>query len=219
MTDPEPHSRGWYALQARERGGYFHPWKRILDGPDPETTFTALLEGLLSPAVRVLEAGCGHGPDAARYAAQVARWTVHDRQPELLELAAANAADATVVLWDGRGSLPAGLRGPHDLIVSRRGPTSVIPHLPTVAAPGARFLYVGPGLDVPQVGTRLADIGWAMLGEWRERVRAWLPSEADYRLRCEFMNMAPNPSVWQQEATERGLSYFEERYTVLAAAE
>ena len=53
----------------------------------------------------------------------------------------------------------------------------------------------------------------------RERARGWLPTEEDYRLRCEFMDMAPDPSVWQQEATERGLPYFEERHTVLAAAE
>ena len=219
MADPEPHSREWYALQARERGGYVHPWARVLDGPEPETTFTALLESLLGPAVRVLEAGCGHGPDAARYAAQVACWTAYDRQPELLELAAANAPAATLVLWDGRGGIPAGLEGPHDLIVSRRGPTGVIPHLPALAAPGARFLYVGPRLDVPQVGTRLAEIGWAVLGEWRGRVRGWLPTPEDDRLRCEFMNLAPDPSVWQREATERGLPYFEERYTVLAGAE
>ena len=70
MTYPEPHSREWYALQARERGGYNHPWKRTLDGPEPETTFTSVLESLLRPETRVLEAGCGHGPDAARYASR-----------------------------------------------------------------------------------------------------------------------------------------------------
>lgn len=219
MTKPEPHSRGWYALQARERGGYVHPWRRVLDGPEPENTFAALLESLLGPAVRVLEAGCGHGPDAARYAAQVECWTAYDRQPELLELAAANAPAAKLVLWDGRSGIPAGLEGIFDLIVSRRGPTSIIPHLPALAGPGARFLYVGPRMDVPEVPLRLAEIGWTVLGEWRERVRGWLPSEADYLLHCEFMNLTPDPSVWRREATGRGLPYFEERYTVLAAVE
>ncbi len=219
MADPEPHSREWYTLQARERGGYLHPWKRILDGPEPEGTFTALLESSLGPAVRALEAGCGHGPDAARYAVRVESWTAYDRQPELLELARQNASTASLSLWDGHGNIPSALLGPHDLIVSRRGPTSVIPHLPAVAAPGARFLYVGPRLDVPQVGIRLADIGWAVLGEWRERVRGWLPTPEDDRLRREFMNLAPDPSRWQRRATARGLPYFEERYTVLAAAE
>lgn len=101
--------------------------------------------------------------------------------------------------------------------MSRRGPTGVILHLPAVAAPGARFLYVGPELDVPQVGARLSEIGWAVLGEWRERVRGWLPTEQDYLLRCEFMNRTPDPDLWKT-ATERGLPYFEERYNVLAGA-
>jgi cyclopropane fatty-acyl-phospholipid synthase-like methyltransferase len=39
--------------------------------PEPETTFTSILESLLEPNMRVLEAGCGHGPDAARYASRV----------------------------------------------------------------------------------------------------------------------------------------------------
>ncbi|WP_424949651.1 class I SAM-dependent methyltransferase [Deinococcus sp.] len=219
MRRLEPHSREWYARQAWERGGYFHPWKRTLDGPEPESTFNSLLESLIGPTARVLEAGCGHGPDAARYAAQVARWTAYDRQPELLELARRNAPEAHLALWDGRGSIPAALAGPFDLIVSRRGPTSIVPHLAVLAAEGARFLYVGPGLDVPQIGRRLNDVGWVVLGEWRERARAWLPTEADYRLRCEFMNMTPDPDLWQREASGRGLPYFEERHTLLAAAE
>jgi len=218
MTRPEPHSRGWYARQAEERGGYFHPWKRSLDGPDPEATFERLLESLLSPAVRVLEAGCGHGPDAARYGGSAASWTAYDRQPELLALARRNAPSARLHLWDGRPPVPAALGGPFDLIVSRRGPTGVILRLPALAAPGARFLYVGPELDVPQVGVRLADVGWAVLGEWRERVRGWLPTEEDYLLYCEFMNRPPDPDAWKT-ATGRGLMYFEERHTVLAGAQ
>ena len=219
MAAPEPHSREWYALQARERGGYFQPWKRTLDGPEPETTFTSLLESLLGPETRVLEAGCGHGPDAARYASRAARWASYDRQPELLALARVNAPQADFSLWDGRGPVPADLRGPFDLLCSRRGPTSLIPHLPTLAAQGARFLYVGPEMDVPQVRTRLEGASWAILGEWRERVRGWLPTYEDYRLRCEFMNAVPDEALWRREAAERGLLYFEERYTVLAAAE
>ena len=219
MDRPEPHSREWYALQARERGGYFHPWNRTLDGPDPEDTYTALLKSLLTPEVRVLEAGCGHGPDAVRYAGQAASWSAYDRQPELLELARRNAPEADFTLWDGRGEVPEALSIPFDLIVSRRGPTGVILRLPTLAAPGARFLYVGPRLEVPEVPERLKRIGWAVLAEWRTRVRAWLPSEADAELRGEFMNEPAVPGHWRRAATGRGLAYFEERYTVLAAAQ
>ncbi|WP_407571200.1 hypothetical protein [Deinococcus altitudinis] len=94
----------------------------------------------------------------------------------------------------------------------------MIPHLPTLAAEGARFLYVGPGLEVPQAEARLAEVGWAVLAEWRGRVRGWLPTWEDYCLRCEFTNTVPDPALWSRKVTERGLAYFEERYTVLAAA-
>ncbi len=144
----------------------------MLDGPDPKLTFDTLLLEHLHPDTRVLEAGCSHGPDAAHFGSECARWVVYDRQPELLELARFNAPEAEFHLWDGKGEVPAELRGPFDLIVSRRGPTSVIDHLNTVATPNARFLYIGPRLDVPRVPERLAAVGWAILGEWRMSVRA-----------------------------------------------
>ena len=61
------HSRESYDRLARELGGYRHPWTRVLSGPDPELTFDLWLSRLLTPQTRVLEAGCGHGPDAARF--------------------------------------------------------------------------------------------------------------------------------------------------------
>lgn len=198
----EPHSREWYAHLARELGGYRHPWTRELDGPDPELSFDALLLEHLSPQSRVLEAGCGHGPDAARFGSQCARWAAYDYSPELLELARRNAPQADVELWDGKGAVPPALSGPFDLLVSRRGPTGVIRHLPALAAPGARFLYVGPTLDVPQVPERLRQVGWEVLGEWHVSVRAWVPTWED----------------WDASATGRGLPYREERYVVLAGA-
>lgn len=216
---PEPHSRAWYAEQARTRGGYVHPWTKSLDGPDPEGLFDTLLAGLLHPGARVLEAGCGHGPDAVRFGAGVGHWTGYDRQPELLGLARQNAPDARFVLWDGRGEVPAELHGPFDLIVSRRGPTGVVPHLPALAAPEARYLYVGPGWDVPRHRERLAVIGWRPLFEAHTRTRAWLPSPSDYALMCEFNSLEADPAHWAAHTTPRGLPYFEERVTVLAAAD
>ena len=61
------HSRESYDRLARELGGYRHPWTRVLSGPDPELSFDLWLNNLLTPQTRVLEAGCGHGPDAARF--------------------------------------------------------------------------------------------------------------------------------------------------------
>ncbi|PNY81765.1 class I SAM-dependent methyltransferase [Deinococcus koreensis] len=215
MTET-PHSREWYAHLARELGGYRHPWRRVLDGPDPELSFDALLMEHLSPTSRVLEAGCGHGPDAARFGSRCARWAAYDRSPELLALARQNAPHAEFAEWDGKSEVPLALRGPFDLIVSRRGPTGVIDHLPAVAAPGAHFLYVGPTLDVPQVPQRLGRIGWDILGEWRASVRAWAPTWEDWQLRCEFMGEVARSEDWDAGATSRGLPYREERSVVLA---
>lgn len=212
-----PRSREWYGRLARELGGYRHPWARVLDGPDPEGIFDALLVGLLTPHTRVLEAGCGHGPDAARFGPAGARWVGYDFTPELLELARVNAPEAEFHLWDGRGEVPPTLRGPFDLIVSRRGPTSVIPHLPVLAAPDARFVYVGQTLDAPQVPERLGQIGWDVLGEWRVSVRAWVPTWADWEVRCSFMGIEAIRTDWDAHATPRGMPYREERYVVLAA--
>lgn len=211
-------SREWYGRLARELGGYRHPWARVLDGPDPELTFDALLQGLLTPQTRVLEAGCGHGPDAARYGPSCARWIGYDFTPELLELARANAPQAEFYLWDGKGDMPPELHDPSDLIMSRRGPTSVIPRLPALAAPNARFLYVGPMLDVPQVPERLRAIGWDVRGEWRASVRAWAPTWEDWQVRCDFMGEPERAGEWTIHATERGLPYREERHIVLAGA-
>jgi SAM-dependent methyltransferase len=211
-----PHSPAWYARLVHELGSYHHPWTRVLDGPDPELTFDALLAEGLHPDTRVLEAGCGHGPDAARFASGCARWAAYDWLPEMLELARNNAPGAEFHLWDGKGEVPAGVRGPFDLIVSRRGPTSVIDHLNVVAAPDARFLYVGPRLDVPRVPGRLAAVGWTVLGEWRVSVRAWTPTWADWQTRCEFMGETATREDWDMHAGARGRAYQEERYVVLA---
>ena len=212
-----PHSREWYARLARELGGYRHPWARVLDGPDPELTFDALLAERLGPAVRVLEAGCGHGPDAARFGPLAGRWAAFDAVPELVAQARLNAPHADIHGWNAKGDIPDPLRGPFDLIVSRRGPTSVILRLPELAAPGAEFLYVGPRLDVPQVPERLAAVGWEVRGEWRVSVRARVPTRQDWATRCEWMNEPERLPEWDTHAGPDGLPYREERYVVLAS--
>lgn len=218
MTEPVPsvHSREGYARLARELAGYAHPWRRELRGPDPELTFDLLLSSLLTPQTRVLEAGCGHGPDARRFGPLAASWTAYDFIPEFLERARREAPHAHFHEWNGRGAVPAGLRGPFDLIVSRRGPTSVILRLPELAAPGAHFLYVGPCRHVPQVPERLAQVGWTVLGEWQASVRAVVPTWEDWVTRCRFMDEAARPEEWAARATPRGLPCQEERHIVLA---
>ncbi|MVN89314.1 methyltransferase domain-containing protein [Deinococcus sp. HMF7620] len=215
---PRPHSREWYAALARDLGGYRHPWTRVLDGPDPELIYDLLLTTHLTPQTRVLEAGCGHGPDAARFGDQAARWAAYDHVPELLALARQHAPQADFHDWNGKGAVPPALRGPFDLIVSRRGPTGIIRHLPEVAAPQARFLYVGPRLTVPQVQDRLAAVGWTVLGQWQISVQARVPTREDWATRCAWMEEPERLSEWDAQATAAGLPYREERLVVLAGA-
>ena len=217
----QPHSREWYAQIARDLGTYQHPWTRHLDGPDPELTYDALLSTLLSGDMWVLEAGCADGKDAARYGPHTSAWVGYDRESGFLDAARRSAPNATFVIWDGQGKVPGALRGPFNLIVSRRGPTSVIDHLPALAAPGARFLYVGPdALNAPvQTRTRLKAVGWTVLGEWSLQVRAWLPTEDDDRARSAFLGESHDPERWATDAEARGRAYWEERWLVLAAAQ
>ena len=101
-----------YGRLARELGGYFHLWQRTLSGPDPELTFDLLLSDLLTPQTRVLEAGCGHGPDAVRFGPLAAHWAAYDFTPELLELASRNAPNGDFYLWNSKTDIL--LRGaPH----------------------------------------------------------------------------------------------------------
>ncbi|MFC4426243.1 class I SAM-dependent methyltransferase [Deinococcus navajonensis] len=211
-----PHSREWYTRLAHDLGGYGHAWTRVLSGPDPELTFDLTLAGLLTPQTWVLEAGCGHGPDAARFGPQVRQWTAYDFVPALLEQARRNAPQVSLVLWDGKGKRPTALHGSFDLIVSRRGPTSVILRLPELAAPGARFLYVGPRLDVPQVPRRLDSVGWTITSEWRVSVLAHAPTREDWQSRCDSMGEEASREDWAVRATAAGMPYREERYVVLA---
>lgn len=213
----KPHSPTWYAQLAHELGDYKHPWKRHLQGPDPELGFDLILNSLLTPKTHVLEAGCGHGPDAKRFGQQAASWTAYDRQPELLQLAQTNAPKAKFHLWDSKGQTPKPLTGPFDLIVSRRGPTSVILQLPYLASTNAHFLYVGPRLVVPQVPERLAQIGWQIFSEWKVSVLAYAPTWQDWQTRCESMQEDCKEEDWHALSTIQGMPYQEERHIILAS--
>ncbi len=214
----KPPSRERYVVLARELSTAAHPWKRHIDGPDPELIYDALLSNLLAGGMWVLEAGCGDGRDAARFGSYAAAWTGYDRDEALIKIARQQAPQGAFTTWNGEGELSMLLRGPYDLIVSRRGQRSVIDHLPAVAAPEARFLWVGPAPQPSSVPEQLSNVGWQVLGEWRNRVRAWLPSEDADRARSASLGEPHDPERWQRDAEERGRAYWEERLTVLAAA-
>ncbi len=77
----KPHSRAWYARLAAETGRYEYPWTQVLSAPGGETLFDTLLDEFLTPERRVLEAGCGHGRDAHKYAHRVRSYTGYDFTP------------------------------------------------------------------------------------------------------------------------------------------
>ncbi len=137
----KPHSRAWYAQLAAQTGVYDYSWTQVLSAPSGETLFDTLLEELLTPEARVLEAGCGHGLDAQRYAGRVQSYTGYDFIPDYVTRARENVPEAEFVLWDSsREPVPEGFKGRFDLVTSRRGPTSVVLHLLELCAPGARPL-------------------------------------------------------------------------------
>lgn len=212
---PEPHSRRWYARLASTRGGYFYPWAQVLDGPSGEDLYSALLESLLSPSSRVLEAGCGHGPDAARYTSRVARWVGYDFTPSFLARARAEVPHAEFVDWhSGQEDVPDTLQPPFDLIVSRRGPTGVIDRLPELAARGATYLAIGPGGEdlARKVRERLGRVNLRPSAEWLTRAQGFLPTFQDYELYCGYNAAQPSREHWNENAADRGLPFAQERY-------
>ena len=135
----------------------------MLSTPSGEVLFDTLLETLLTPEAHVLEAGCGHGRDAQRYAGWVQSYTGYDFTPAYVARARENVPEAEFVVWDSsRESVPESFKGRFDLVVSRRGPTSVILHLAELCAPGARVLCIHPedGSVEARVGERLAGSVW-----------------------------------------------------------
>jgi SAM-dependent methyltransferase len=127
----QPQSRAWLQHLAKTQGGYFYPWSQTLEASGGEQHFDALLESLLAPQTHVLEAGCAEGKDAARFGSKVASWTGYDFVPEFLELARQNVPSTEFVYWhSSKQPTPKSLQNHFDLVVSRRGPTSVIDHLP-----------------------------------------------------------------------------------------
>lgn len=61
-----------------------------------EELFSALLEPLLTPQTRVLEAGCAEGKDAHRFGPKAASWTGYDFVLEFVELARRNVPAAEI---------------------------------------------------------------------------------------------------------------------------
>jgi SAM-dependent methyltransferase len=216
---PQPHSRDWYAAMT---GDYAHPWRQELLEVSGETLFDALLLRHLSAAVTVLEAGCAGGRDAAQFAPSVAHWTGYDFTPGFLETARErNIENASFVDWhSSREPVPTTIleRAPFDLVVSRRGPTSVITHLPVLTHEGSRFVAVGPrGVELlEEIRMKLKTVSWVIVWNAVVEARGFLPSFEDYASRAQFNNEPHSRSDFDAGVMTQGFPLLEMRCVIVA---
>jgi SAM-dependent methyltransferase len=216
----KPHSRAWYARLAAETGVYEHPWTQVLTAPSGETLFEVLLERLLTPECHVLEAGCGHGRDAQRWAHRVRSYTGYDFTPAFVARARQNMPQAEFVVWDSsREPVPERLKRRFTLVVSRRGPTSVLMHLLELCAPGAQVLCIHPddhGSAEERVRGRLAQTGLVVAAQWHVRVGGVLPTWEDFvsyrRFHGDERALEVLHTQWHEVAEAHGFPMEERRY-------
>lgn len=216
----KPHSKAWYAQLAAETGVYEYPWVQDLTAPGGEALFDALLEDLLTPELNVLEAGCGHGLDAQKYAPRVQSYTGYDFTPVYVERARQNAPQAEFVVWDSSREPVPEFGRRFDLLMSRRGPTSVIPHLLELCAPGAKVLCLHSGDGEERVKERLAQIGLAPDAQWPVYVKGSLLTKEDFisyqRFSGDERTLEALNAAWDEGKEARGFPLAERSYIYLA---
>jgi hypothetical protein len=146
----------------------------------------------------------------------------YDFAPQFLETARARQLpNATFIDWDsGHEEIPAQIsaRAPFDLIVSRRGPTSVIQHLPALAAADSHFLYVGPrGADLlEELAAKLASVDWQVTWSAVVMARGFLPTFEEYTLYNKFGVLPGSRVAFDAVATARGFPIVETKCIVVA---
>lgn len=213
----QPHSREWFRQLAQTQGGYFYPWNQVLQAPGGEQLFDALLEPLLRPDIQVLEAGCAEGKDAARFASRVAGWSGYDFIPEFLEVARQRVRSAHFVQWHSAKEPPP-FEQKFDVFVSRRGPSSLIDHLPLLAKPKAKVLCIHPWDEnsVAKVRERLRAIALEPSAQWFIAVKGWLPTWEDFLAYRRFMGDQRADlelaQEWRLEGVLEGFPMEERRY-------
>lgn len=137
-------------------GGHTYNWRSTLAAGNGEDAYTALVQAHLFDSAVVLEAGCGHGPDLARFAPGCARYIGYDAVPDFIGAAKAEAerlglanveliaTNSSARFNDGKVRVPAE-DGVCDLIISRRGPTNWLADARRVCKPGAVLIQLNPG--------------------------------------------------------------------------
>lgn len=127
-------SKAWYDMIALKNKGYKSNASYIIEGLSGEVVFEERVISLLKNSSKALDAGCGDGEFTLKMAQYANHMVGFDNSEELLKLAKANgeAAHASNVEFvygytKDTQALPFS-DGEFDLIICRRGPTSILQH-------------------------------------------------------------------------------------------
>ncbi len=169
----------------------------------------------------VLEAGCAGGRDATLYAPKAKHWMGFDFMSHFLATARAKSiSNANFIEWHSRKEISSQIleAAPFDFIIARRGPTSVIQHLPNLAKADARFIAVAAGAAalLEQYKQRLEAIHWDITWSAIVEARGYLPSFEDYALQREYNNANFSRADWEANATLLGFPFLESRVVLTA---
>lgn len=148
-----------------------------------------------------------------------------DFTPAYVARARQNAPQADFVLWDSSHEpVPEHLKGHFDLVISRRGPTSVIVHLPELCVPRACILCIhcihpDDGSVEARVRERLAGVGLTPDAQWHTQIKGFLPTLEDFlsyrRFHGDARTLEALHAEWYEGAETRGFPMEERRYIYL----
>ena len=216
----QPHSRAWLETMTTD---YAHPWSQNLLEVSGEVLYDALLEKHLNSNATVLEAGCAGGRDAALYTPKVKHWMGFDFMSHFLATARAKSiANASFIEWHSRKEIPSQIleAAPFNFIIARRGPTSVIQHLPNLAKADAQFIAIAAGETalLEQYKQKLKAVRWHVTWSAIIEAQGFLPTFEDYCLQREYNNTDYSREDWEANSTPLGLPFLESRVVLVAKA-
>ncbi|HKI75195.1 MAG TPA: class I SAM-dependent methyltransferase [Pseudomonadales bacterium] len=154
LNIPRAHSNTWYDNLAQVQRGYYYPWKSVVGPRNGEDAFIEVLQEHLTPGIRVLEVGCGHGDLALRLAPFCASIVAYDRVQSYIDVANDNKQSAGITNVDYRcfDMMDPQFEEPRlpvedqsvDLIIGRRAPLHWIQDAKRACRPGGLLIELNP---------------------------------------------------------------------------